>query len=206
MAITYKVLGQINPSAATATTLYTVPATVSAVVSTIVMCNQAATATTFSLLIRPAGATADTKHYLNFNTAISANDMIPLTLGLTLAPTDVLTASSASGSVSFSAFGAESTLAIGPAPIITHLYITNSNYVTQVETVLPLGGGYIKLIGIGFESGCVIYINGVAVTTTVVSSTELRTELSARTAGTYSVMAFNTTGSGAIYANGIVYS
>jgi alpha-tubulin suppressor-like RCC1 family protein len=206
MAITYKVLGQINPAAATVTTLYTVPATVSAVVSTIVMCNQAATATTFSLSIRPAGATVDTKHYLNYNTAISANDTIPLTLGLTLAPTDVLTATSASGSVSFSAFGAESTLATSAAPIITNMYITNSSYVTQADTVLPPAGGYIKLIGMGFIDGCVIYINGVAVTTTVVSSTELRAALSAKTAATYSVMMFNPNGSGAIYANGIVYS
>ena len=35
MATTYKVLGQSNPSATTATTLYTVPASTQAVVSTI---------------------------------------------------------------------------------------------------------------------------------------------------------------------------
>ena len=47
MATTYKVLGQSNPAATTATTLYTVGAGKSAVVSTITVCNQAASAATF---------------------------------------------------------------------------------------------------------------------------------------------------------------
>jgi len=42
MPINYKVLGQSNPAATTATTLYTVPAGTQAVVSTIAVCNQAA--------------------------------------------------------------------------------------------------------------------------------------------------------------------
>ena len=46
MATNYKVLGQSIPSATTATTLYTVPAATQAVVSTITVCNQAATAAT----------------------------------------------------------------------------------------------------------------------------------------------------------------
>ena len=41
MATTYRVLGQSNPAATTATTLYTVPAATSAVISTINICNQA---------------------------------------------------------------------------------------------------------------------------------------------------------------------
>jgi len=206
MAITYKVLGQINPVATVATTLYTVPATVSAVVSTIVMCNQANTATTFSIAIQPAGASVTTKNYLNYNTTIAANDTIPMTLGLTLAPTDVLSATSISGSVSFSAFGAESTLSTSAAPIITNLYITNSSYITQADTVLPPTGGYIKLIGMGFIDGCSIYVDGVAVSTTVISSTEIRAALPAKTVGTYSVMMFNANSSGAIYSAGIIYS
>jgi hypothetical protein len=40
MATTYKVLGQLNPAATTPTTLYTVPASTSTVVSTITICNQ----------------------------------------------------------------------------------------------------------------------------------------------------------------------
>jgi hypothetical protein len=206
MAITYKVLGQIIPLANTATTLYTVPATVSALASTIVVCNQAATAATFSLAIQPSGTSVTTKHYLNYNTTIAPNNTIPMTLGLTLGPTDLLSATSSSGSVSFGVFGAETTLSTDTGPVITNLYITNSSYVTQPDIVLPPAGGYIKLTGSGFTSGCAIYINSVAVATTLINSTEIRAALPANAVGTYSVMMFNTTGTGAIYANGIVYS
>jgi len=46
MPTTYKVLGQSAPSATTATTLYTVPSATSAVVSTLVVANRAATSAT----------------------------------------------------------------------------------------------------------------------------------------------------------------
>ncbi len=56
MATSYKVLGQSNPSATTATSLYTVPAATQAIVSTITVCNQAATAATYRIAVRIAGA------------------------------------------------------------------------------------------------------------------------------------------------------
>jgi hypothetical protein len=56
MATSYKVLGQSNPAATTATTLYTVPAATQAVISTLVVCNQASTAATFRLAVRVGGA------------------------------------------------------------------------------------------------------------------------------------------------------
>lgn len=207
MAISYLVLGQIIPPANAATNLYTVPPYISTVVSTIAVCNQANTPTTFSLSIRPAGATVETKHYLNYNTAIAGNDTIALTLGITLATTDVVTATSASGTVSFVAFGAETgTLPVIVAPIINTIAITDSSYNTISETAIALTGGYIKLTGSGFTSGSVVYVNGVSVTSTYVSPAEVRVELPAKTAGTYSLMLFTSTGLGAIYANGIVYS
>jgi hypothetical protein len=109
MAITYKVLGQSNPSATTATTLYTVPAATSAVVSTINICNQAGTAGTFRLAIRPSGAALAAQHYLSYDTSIAANDTISMTIGVTLATTDVITVYASSASMSFSAFGSEIT-------------------------------------------------------------------------------------------------
>ena len=109
MATTYKVLGQLNPSATTATTLYTVPASTSTVVSTINVCNQAATAGTFRLAVRPAGATLSALHYISYDTSISANDSISLTIGITLATTDVITVYASTGTMSFAAFGSEIT-------------------------------------------------------------------------------------------------
>jgi glucose-6-phosphate dehydrogenase assembly protein OpcA len=107
MATVYKVLGQSNPSATTATTLYTVPATTSTVVSTINVCNQGATADTFRIAIRPAGETLAAKHYIAYNTAIPAYDSISLTIGITLATTDVVTVYAGTSTLSFNLFGSE---------------------------------------------------------------------------------------------------
>ena len=109
MATTYKVLGQQNPSATTLTTLYTVPSSTSAVVSTLMICNQAGTNATFRIAIRPAGATVDPKHYLSYDTVIPANDSIALTLGITLATTDVVSVYASTTTLSFSLFGSEIT-------------------------------------------------------------------------------------------------
>lgn len=107
MAIVYKVLGQSNPSATTATTLYTVPVGTSTVVSTIAICNQVASADTFRIAIRPAGATLAAQHYIAYNNPITANDTITLTIGITLAATDVVTVYAGTGTLSFNLFGSE---------------------------------------------------------------------------------------------------
>jgi glucose-6-phosphate dehydrogenase assembly protein OpcA len=107
MATTYKVLGQSNPSATTATTLYTVPSSTSTVVSTVTVCNQAAATATYRIAVRPAGATLAAQHYLAYDIAIAANDTTALTLGITLATTDVVTVYASSATLSFSAFGSE---------------------------------------------------------------------------------------------------
>lgn len=107
MAQTYKVLGQANPTAATDTTLYTVPAATQTVVSTINICNQASTVATFRVAVRPLGAALAAQHYLAYETTLPANDSIALTLGVTLGATDVVTVRASSTTVSFSAFGSE---------------------------------------------------------------------------------------------------
>jgi glucose-6-phosphate dehydrogenase assembly protein OpcA len=107
MPTTYKVLAQSNPSATTATTLYTVPASTSTVVSTITVCNQAASAATFRIAVRPAGATLAAVHYVAYDVALAANDTTAITLGLTLATTDVVTVYASSATVSFHAYGSE---------------------------------------------------------------------------------------------------
>ena len=107
MTITYKVLGQSNPSATTNTTLYTVPASSSTVVSTITVCNLIGTAANFRIAVRPAGAALSNQHYINYDTQVPANDQISLTLGLTLAATDVVTVYANTATVSFNIFGSE---------------------------------------------------------------------------------------------------
>jgi hypothetical protein len=107
MATTYKVLGQSNPAATTATTLYTVPASTSTVVSTLVICNQAAAAATYRISVRPAGGAQTTAMYLAYDVAVAANDSTALTLGVTLATTDVITVYASTATLSFTAFGSE---------------------------------------------------------------------------------------------------
>lgn len=107
MATTYKVLGQVNPSATTATTLYTVPSATNAVVSTIVICNQAATSATFRIAVRPAGATLAAQHYVAYDVTVGASDSTALTLGITLGATDVITVYGSTATLSFNAYGSE---------------------------------------------------------------------------------------------------
>jgi len=107
MPTIYKVLGQSNPSATTATTLYTAPASTSTVVSTITICNQASSAATYRIAVRPAGETLAAKHYIVFGATVPASDTTTLTLGLTLATTDVVTVYASSANLSFNAYGSE---------------------------------------------------------------------------------------------------
>jgi len=109
MATTYKVLGQVAPTATTDTDLYTVPSATTAVTSTVNICNQGGASATFRLAVRPGGATIAQEHYLAYDTVIAANDSIALTLGITLAATDVFTVYASTGNFSFNLFGSEST-------------------------------------------------------------------------------------------------
>jgi hypothetical protein len=107
MATTYKVLGQSNPSATTATTLYTCPASTQTVISTITICNQAASAGTYRIAVRPNGATLANEHYIVYDATVSANSTTAYTLGLTIDASDILTIYASSTTLSFSAFGSE---------------------------------------------------------------------------------------------------
>ena len=118
MATTYKVLAQTGSSgstgngsatltATTNTNLYTVPAATATIVSTITVANQAATAGTYRIAIRPSGAAIATQHYIAYDVTIAANDTTALTLGLTLAATDIVTVYASASTMSFHVYGSE---------------------------------------------------------------------------------------------------
>jgi hypothetical protein len=107
MALAYKVLGQASPAAATYTDLFTSPSATETVVSTIVVANRQVGASTFRIAVRPAGETLSDKHFIAYNVGIEASDSTTLTLGITLAPTDVVTVWSLTNMLSFSAFGTQ---------------------------------------------------------------------------------------------------
>ncbi len=102
-----KILGQSNPAPATATTLYTVPAANSTVISTITIANLGSAGASFRIACRPAGASLANSHYIAYDTGMAPNDTVGLTLGITLAATDVVTVSANTGNVNFTAFGTE---------------------------------------------------------------------------------------------------
>jgi len=107
MATTYKVLGQSNPSATTATTLYTVPSATQAVVSTIVIANLTSSAATFRIACRVAGATLANSQYVAYDITVGASDSTALTLGITLGAADVITVYASTANLTFTAFGSE---------------------------------------------------------------------------------------------------
>ena len=107
MPTNYKVLGQSNPAATTATTLYTVPSATQSVVSTIVIANLAASAATFRIAVRVGGATLANSQYVAYDITVGASDSTALTLGLTLNAADVITVYASTANFSFAAFGSE---------------------------------------------------------------------------------------------------
>lgn len=109
MTDTFKTLGQVNPSATTLTTLYTVPSSTSTTISSIVICNQAITSGTFRVSVQVAAAANNAKQYLYYDTPLGANDTFIATIGITLATTDVVNVYASSASMSFSLFGVEVT-------------------------------------------------------------------------------------------------
>ena len=107
MPTTYKVLGQSKPTAATATGLYTVPSSTSAVVSTLSVANITGDNTNIRVAVRPAGATLEDKHYIVYNASVPGNSTVFFTIGMTLATTDVITIYDVNGKCSFNLFGSE---------------------------------------------------------------------------------------------------
>jgi len=101
------VLAQSAPSATTSTDIYTVGAGKQAVVSTITVANRGASASSYRISVRPAGATLANQHYLAYDIAIAANDTTVLTIGLTLEATDVVTVYALSANLSFGIYGTE---------------------------------------------------------------------------------------------------
>lgn len=109
MPTTYKVLGQSAPSATTATTLYTTPASTQTVSSTLTVCNRDAAQGTYRVAIRPAGAALANQHYVVYDAILPGNSTDTISIGATLAATDVVTVYASSANFSFSLFGSEIT-------------------------------------------------------------------------------------------------
>lgn len=104
-----KVLGQQAPAATTLTALYTVPASTSATCSTLSICNQNAAKIKARVSVAVAGAADIAKQYLVHDLELLGHESAMLTLGVTLAATDVVRCYADTTNVSFNLFGVEVT-------------------------------------------------------------------------------------------------
>lgn len=110
MANAYKILGQSAPANTSNADLITVGAGKSQVISTLVIANTTASAATYRVFARIAGAAAAVSNALVYDATCLGNTTTALTLGVTLAATDVLTIQSGTANaLTFTAFGSEVT-------------------------------------------------------------------------------------------------
>jgi hypothetical protein len=107
MADTLKILGQAAPAATNTVDVYTVPGSTSATVSTISICNRAATAGTFRVSVAIAGAALANAQYLYYDQSIDAYSTFTITTGITLAATDKIRFYASSANMSINVFGVE---------------------------------------------------------------------------------------------------
>ena len=102
-----KVLGQVDVSATTTTTLYTVPDLTQTTVSSLVICNRGGSAITFRVSIHVAGATADDKQFIFFDEDLAATTSRTVVIGICLGQADVVKVYASAANVSFNMFGGE---------------------------------------------------------------------------------------------------
>jgi len=95
------------PAANTLTTLYTVPASTQAVVSTINVCNTASADATYRIAVLPSGVGITNANYIVFNATVAGNETISLTQGITMDSGDLLRVFASTASVAFNAFKME---------------------------------------------------------------------------------------------------
>lgn len=111
---TYKVLGQVVTPAGgtTETALYTVPAGTSTVVSSIIVCNRAASAATYRIFVVPTSGTANPttanpEYSIVYGATVPASDTVVIPAGITLAAGNQIRVYASTTTVAFSAFGSE---------------------------------------------------------------------------------------------------
>ena len=95
------------PTANTLTTLYTVPVSTQAVVSTINVCNTASTDATYRIAVVTNGVSITNANDIVYNATIAGNETISFTQGITMDSGDLLRVFASTASVAFNAFKME---------------------------------------------------------------------------------------------------
>ena len=107
MADAIKVLGQLDVSATTITTLYTVPDLTQTTVSSLVVCNRGGSGITFRVSVHVNGAGADDKQFIFYDEDLAATTTRTVVIGMCLGQKDIVKVYSSAANVSFNLFGVE---------------------------------------------------------------------------------------------------
>ena len=108
MAINYKILGQVVPSAAnTYTQLYPCGTGKQAICSSLTVANLSTDDVLYRVRVRQAGAAADNKQIIVYDTAAAAGISQALQLSMTLDSGDIVEVYASSTSIAFNLFGSE---------------------------------------------------------------------------------------------------
>lgn len=111
MTDTPKKLGAIVSTTDTNVLIYTVPSDISAIVSTIFVCNRGVDSTTFRLahVVNGEISSLSNKDYLYYDITIMGNDTFATTSGISMSAGDSLVGYSSNDNLSFTAHGLEIT-------------------------------------------------------------------------------------------------
>jgi len=107
MADAIKVLGQLDVSATTITTLYTVPDLTQTTISSLVVCNRSGSGITFRVSVHVNGAGADDKQFIFYDETLAATTTRTVVIGMCLGQKDIVKVYSSAANVSFNLFGVE---------------------------------------------------------------------------------------------------
>ena len=108
MAIRYKILGQVVPSAInTWTQIYPCPTGKESVCSSLTVANLSTDDILYRVRVRQAGAAANDKQIIVYDTAAAAGISQALQLSMTLSAGDIVEIYAASTSIAFNLFGSE---------------------------------------------------------------------------------------------------
>jgi hypothetical protein len=102
---------QVQGTASTGTyaTLYSTSASVSAVISSLVICNQASSDVTTRIGLTTSAGTPTAAQFLVYDAVVAGNDTVALTLGITMDVSKFLRISSSASACNFTAFVSEIT-------------------------------------------------------------------------------------------------
>ena len=101
----YKILGQIVTTANSIANVYVVPATTSASIGTITVCNGTPSDVLLDLVMRPSSEALATKHYIVRNITLPAADTLIIDSGVTLNTGAILAANTTGGNAAACAAG-----------------------------------------------------------------------------------------------------